>query len=65
MIAVTDSDLYGAKWNFLYGLARLKQRVGVFSFARYDPLFWGEGEELKEEERDKILEYRAVKVMLH
>lgn len=47
MIAVTNFDLYGSKWNFLYGLARLKQRVGVFSFARYDPHFWGDGEEMK------------------
>ena len=37
----------------------------MFSFARYDPHFWGEGEEMKESERYKILEYRAVKVMLH
>ena len=37
MIAVTDVDIYSGKWNFLYGLAKLQLRVGVFSFARYDP----------------------------
>jgi predicted Zn-dependent protease len=26
--------------NFCYGLSSLKNRVGVFSFARYDPLFY-------------------------
>ena len=36
MMAVTMKDLYpGPDWNFVFGVARLKQRCGVFSFARY------------------------------
>ncbi|MFT6862221.1 MAG: archaemetzincin [Akkermansiaceae bacterium] len=36
MMAVTMKDLYpGPAWNFVFGVARLKQRCGVFSFARY------------------------------
>ena len=36
MMAVTMKDLYpGPGWNFVFGVARLKRRCGVFSFARY------------------------------
>eukprot|EP00937_MAST-01D_sp_MAST-1D-sp2_P001016 g1016.t1 len=38
-MAVTMCDLYcikdGKRWNYLFGQARLNDRVGVFSFARY------------------------------
>lgn len=40
MLAVTPDDLYpGPEWNFVFGMARLHRRVGVFSLARY-----GEGD---------------------
>lgn len=29
-------------WNFVFGEARFHDRVGVYSFARYDPAFHGE-----------------------
>ena len=36
MIGVTMTDLYpDEKWNFVFGQASLKERVGVFSLARY------------------------------
>ena len=36
-------DLYpDPRWNFVFGQASLHDRVGVFSFARYDPAFFGE-----------------------
>lgn len=36
LMAVTMKDLYpGPEWNFVFGVARLKMRCGVFSFARY------------------------------
>ncbi len=36
MIAVTMTDLYpDPKWNFVFGMASLRNRVGVFSFSRY------------------------------
>ncbi len=36
VIALTNEDLYPAEdFNYVFGLARLRARVGVFSFARY------------------------------
>jgi archaemetzincin len=36
VISVTMTDLYpAAEWNFVFGMASLRQRVGVFSFLRY------------------------------
>lgn len=36
MLAVTMTDLYpDPKWNYVFGMASLEDRVGVFSFARY------------------------------
>lgn len=43
LITVTMTDLYPSEaWNFVFGEASLRERVGVFSFARYDPEFYGE-----------------------
>lgn len=42
-IGVTNIDLYpDDNWNFVFGLANLRERVGVFSLARYDDAFFGE-----------------------
>jgi archaemetzincin len=42
VLAVTMEDLYPeASWNFVFGQASPRDRVGVFSFARYDPAFYG------------------------
>eukprot|EP00520_Triparma_pacifica_P001428 CAMPEP_0118640624 /NCGR_PEP_ID=MMETSP0785-20121206/4852_1 /TAXON_ID=91992 /ORGANISM="Bolidomonas pacifica, Strain CCMP 1866" /LENGTH=540 /DNA_ID=CAMNT_0006532023 /DNA_START=49 /DNA_END=1667 /DNA_ORIENTATION=- len=39
-MAITMSDIYpGEDWNFVYGQARMDERVGVFSFARHSPFF--------------------------
>jgi len=36
-------DLYPQEsWNFVFGEADIKRKVGVFSFARYNPKFWDE-----------------------
>ena len=41
-IGITMRDLYpNPSWNFVFGEASLDDRVGVFSFARYDPAFYG------------------------
>jgi archaemetzincin len=41
-IAVTDVDLFpDPSWNFVFGMANLHERTGVFSLARYDERFWG------------------------
>lgn len=38
LMAVTMCDLYPRpEWNFVYGLARLHERVGIFSFCRHTP----------------------------
>jgi len=38
LMAVTMCDLYPKpEWNFVYGLARLTKRVGIFSFCRHTP----------------------------
>jgi archaemetzincin len=43
LVAVTMEDLYPEPaWNFVFGMASLKERVGVQSFARQDPAFFGE-----------------------
>ena len=42
LIALTGEDLYPAPdWNFVFGQATLRKRVGVYSTARYHPAFYG------------------------
>ena len=54
MIAVTMTDLYpNPKWNYVFGMASLADRVGVFSFARY-----------ANKDPKKVLR-RAAKVLTH
>lgn len=61
VIAVTMTDLYPRpSWNFVFGMASLRDRVGVFSFARYSP----QADELTESQRLKMTE-RAFKVLSH
>jgi len=63
LIGVTMEDLYPeASWNYVFGYASLDQRVGVYSFARYDPAFYGEPRGPGAEKR--ILR-RSLKVMAH
>jgi archaemetzincin len=43
LLAVTAIDLYPEpSWNFVFGQANLRERVGVFSLARYDAAFFGQ-----------------------
>jgi len=36
VMGITMTDLYPSEeWNFVFGMARIKNRVGAFSFARY------------------------------
>lgn len=43
VLAVSMEDLYPEpSWNFVFGQASLRERVGAYSFARYDPAFYGE-----------------------
>jgi len=62
MLMVTMTDLYpGEGWNFVFGQASTKNRVGVFSFARYVPSFGG----AREEGWEGLVLERAAKVMTH
>jgi len=63
VLAITMEDLYPEpSWNFVFGQASLRGRVGVYSFARYDPAFYGRkrGKDYKE-----ILLRRSCRVMAH
>jgi archaemetzincin len=56
-------DLYPEpSWNFVFGQASLRERVGVFSFARYDPGFYRE--ERRKNYSETLLR-RSCKVLAH
>lgn len=63
LIGVTQEDLYpGPSWNFVFGAARFHERVGVYSFARYDPAFHGEP---RDEHTPTTILRRGFKLMAH
>jgi len=62
-LAITMEDLYPhPSWNFVFGQASLRDGVGVFSFARYDPKFYGED---RTKDCQKLLLQRSCKVLVH
>jgi archaemetzincin len=63
MLGITMEDLYpDASWNFVFGQASLRERVGVYSFARYDPAFYGEE---RGRGGDVLVLRRSCKVLAH
>lgn len=63
LVGITMQDLYpGPQWNYVYGQASVDDSVGIYSFARYDPLFWNE--KRTPDAHDELLS-RSLKVMLH
>ena len=63
LLGVTMTDLYPAEsWNFVFGQASLQDRVGVYSFARYQPGFPGAGAPNVAKAR---MFRRSVKTLLH
>ena len=63
MIAVTMTDLYpDENWNFVFGQASIRRRVGIFSFARYHPSWHGEE---ADEKSERLVLQRAAKVLTH
>ena len=63
LLGVTMEDLYPSpSWNYVFGQASLDERVGVYSFARYDPAFFGRGRPASW--RDTALR-RSCKVLAH
>src|ERR1051326_3339431 len=63
LVAITMEDLYPEpSWNFVFGQASLTERVGVYSFARYDPAFYGEA---RGRDSQELLLRRSMKVLTH
>ncbi len=63
LLAITMDDLYpDPKWNFVFGQASLRERVGVYSFARYDPVFYGRR---RDKGYEQTLLRRSCKVLVH
>src|SRR6266700_449630 len=63
ILAITMEDLYPEpSWNFVFGQASLRDRVGIYSFARYDPAFYGEPRAAGYE---ALLLRRSCKVLAH
>jgi len=63
ILAITMEDLYPEpSWNFVFGQASLRERVGLYSFARYDPAFYGEP---RTPGYETLLLRRSCKVLAH
>ncbi|HZO88702.1 MAG TPA: archaemetzincin [Chthonomonadaceae bacterium] len=63
LLGITMEDLYpDPAWNFVFGQASLRYRVGVYSFARYDPRFFNEKPPANWRQ---ILLRRSCKVLAH
>lgn len=61
--AVSMTDLYPSPdWNFVFGQASLRNRVGTYSFARYDPAFYGNP---RRDGFPELLLRRSVRVLNH
>jgi len=71
VLAITMEDLYPEpSWNFVFGQALLRGRVGVYSFARYDPAFYGEKrgkdyEGPRSAGTQKLILRRSCKILAH
>lgn len=62
LLGITMIDLYpDPQWNFVFGQASLRERVGVYSFARYDPKFYGE----TRADAQRLILRRSCKVLAH
>lgn len=65
MLGVTMTDIWPGKgWNYVFGSARLRDRVGIQSFVRYDPAFY-HPTLAPNPERQKIIMMRGLQVMTH
>ena len=63
LLGITMEDLYPEpSWNFVFGQASLRERVGVYSFARYDPAFYGAA---RGGDYARTLLRRSAKVLVH
>jgi archaemetzincin len=62
LVGVTMEDLYpAADWNYVFGQASLRDRVGVYSFARYDPKLEGS----KRVDGERVMLRRSCHILAH
>ena len=41
LLGITNTDIYPQEnWDFIFGYTNITAKIGVFSFARYDPEFY-------------------------
>ncbi len=65
LINILNEDIYPKEeWNYVFGLASYDKRVGVFSFARYYPRFYGDSNKT-DDDINKFILYRACKILAH
>ena len=63
LLGITMTDLYpGPGWNYVFGQAAPRSAVGVYSFARYDPTFYGDAPSPASR---KLLLRRSCKILAH
>jgi archaemetzincin len=63
LLGITMKDLYPEpSWNFVFGQASPRDRVGVYSFARYDPRFYGQAPTA---DSRKLMLQRSCRVLAH
>jgi archaemetzincin len=63
LLAVTLEDLVPrGNWNYVFGQASLRDRVGIFSFARFDPAFFGRA---ADDETPRLISRRRCSVLAH
>jgi len=63
LLGITMLDLYpDPNWNFVFGQASPRDRVGVYSFSRYDPRFYGQG---RSQDSHGLMLWRSCKVLAH
>ncbi len=62
LLGITFEDLYpDPNWNFVFGQASLQERVGVYSFLRFDPEFYGQ----KRADREQTILRRSCRILAH
>ena len=66
LIAITMADLYPQEsWNYVFGQASLRERVGVYGFARHDPKFFGANRPEPQNEFIRLLLRRGCRTLAH
>ncbi len=62
LLGVTMEDLYpAADWNYVFGQASLRDRVGIYSFARYSPALYGQ----KPPNPERVVLRRSCRFLAH